>query len=219
MTQDECLQVLGLEKGYSDEQLKIAYRNSALVWHPDRFQNQNEILKKRAEKEMQRVNEAFQALKSHSYTYSKAPSSPPPPRSASSPPPRPSTPPPSSAPHPPRYSTSPPPRAAAQPHPKEKTSTSSATPFRDDVKVPRLTLKNAEPGCRRRFYWVMALLLIISIRVLAGHNDDDPLILFPQLAMLGIISYSCFRYGFGELRRRRLQRLHKIEDYVKSRKI
>jgi hypothetical protein len=64
MSFEECLQILGLERNYTDEQLKSAYRNSALIWHPDRFQNQNEELRARAAKEMQRVNEAFQTLKS-----------------------------------------------------------------------------------------------------------------------------------------------------------
>lgn len=100
MSIEECLLILGLEKAYSDKQLKTAYRNSALVWHPDRFQSQNEDLRKRAEKEMQRVNEAYQSLKSNRFTssyYSAPPtnastshrtSPPPPPRNPTPPPPR-----------------------------------------------------------------------------------------------------------------------------------
>ncbi len=101
MTQEECLQILGLEKGYTDEQLKEAYLTRAQVWHPDRFEN-NEKIRVRAEKEMKRINEANDALKSKKYTYSKAPSSPPPPQPSSpqtprtSPPSRPSPPPPTS---------------------------------------------------------------------------------------------------------------------------
>ncbi|MGH2639701.1 MAG: NINE protein, partial [Rhabdochlamydiaceae bacterium] len=109
MTFEECLLVLGLEKAYTDEQLKNAYRNSALVWHPDRFQNPSEELKKRAEREMQRVNEAFESLKSNRFTHTQAYTSssaqPTPPPKASTPP-RPSAPPPRTTPPPYIYNSS-----------------------------------------------------------------------------------------------------------------
>ncbi len=109
MTFEECLLVLGLEKAYTDEQLKNAYRHSALVWHPDRFQNPSEELKKRAVREMQRVNEAFESLKSNRYTHSQAYTSssaqPTPPPKASTPP-RPSAPPQRTTPPPYVYNSS-----------------------------------------------------------------------------------------------------------------
>lgn len=75
--------ILGLEQGYSPEQLKRAHRDLAKIWHPDRFHNDPPLAKK-AERHLQRINEAHQYLKQHP--------------DAAAPPPKPSPPPDTTAP-------------------------------------------------------------------------------------------------------------------------
>lgn len=52
-------EVLGVAKGASAEELKAAYRKSALQWHPDRHQGED---KKKAEEKFKEINEAYQVL-------------------------------------------------------------------------------------------------------------------------------------------------------------
>ena len=54
--------VLGLKPGASREAVKQAHRDLAQVWHPDRFAD-NERLREKAGKNLQRINEAFGLLR------------------------------------------------------------------------------------------------------------------------------------------------------------
>ncbi|MGB7442469.1 MAG: DnaJ domain-containing protein [Coleofasciculaceae cyanobacterium] len=55
-------EILGLQPGASQVQIKEAYRKQARTWHPDRFPN-NPQLKQKAEEEFKKINEAYQQLK------------------------------------------------------------------------------------------------------------------------------------------------------------
>jgi hypothetical protein len=56
--------VLGLYPGASRDEVKRAYRDMAQVWHPDRFEH-NERLAQKAQKNLKRINEAFNLLKDY----------------------------------------------------------------------------------------------------------------------------------------------------------
>ena len=56
--------ILGLPAGASSDDIKSAYRDLAQVWHPDRFSH-SDRLKEKAERNLTRINEAFQALKDY----------------------------------------------------------------------------------------------------------------------------------------------------------
>ncbi|KJU85531.1 protein containing Heat shock protein DnaJ [Candidatus Magnetobacterium bavaricum] len=57
--------VLGINVGASEKDVKDAYRDSIKVWHPDRFANENERLKKKAEARTKEVNEAYAIILEH----------------------------------------------------------------------------------------------------------------------------------------------------------
>jgi hypothetical protein len=52
---------LDLEPGASIDQVKIAWRDLAQVWHPDRFPN-NERLKAKAEEQLKQINEGYHGI-------------------------------------------------------------------------------------------------------------------------------------------------------------
>ena len=56
--------ILGLPAGASRDDIKSAYRDLAQVWHPDRFSH-SERLQEKAQRNLTRINEAFQALKDY----------------------------------------------------------------------------------------------------------------------------------------------------------
>ena len=56
--------ILGLPSGASSDDIKSAYRDLAQVWHPDRFSH-SDRLKEKAERNLSRINEAYQALKDY----------------------------------------------------------------------------------------------------------------------------------------------------------
>jgi curved DNA-binding protein CbpA len=56
--------ILGLPAGASEGDVKAAYRDLAQVWHPDRFSH-SERLQEKAQKNLKRINEAFQVLKDY----------------------------------------------------------------------------------------------------------------------------------------------------------
>ncbi|UCG89202.1 MAG: J domain-containing protein [Gemmatimonadota bacterium] len=64
MDLSRAYKVLGLYPGASKDELKRAYRDLALVWHPDRFEH-NERLAQKAERNLKRINEAFALLKDY----------------------------------------------------------------------------------------------------------------------------------------------------------
>src|SRR5262245_61624088 len=92
---DRYYRILELEPGASLEEIRQAYRDLAVVWHPDRFAHSPRLLEK-AQAKMKAINEAYAFLK----TYQPGPKPPPsPPRSQTTsrpsyggPPPRPSAP-------------------------------------------------------------------------------------------------------------------------------
>ena len=56
------LELFSLSKNFTEKELKEAYRDLAHVWHPDKH-NHNERLRKKAEKQIQEINEGFEFLK------------------------------------------------------------------------------------------------------------------------------------------------------------
>lgn len=55
-------EVLGVEKNATPEQIKKAYRKTALQWHPDKFANEGEDKKKEAEERFKEAAEAYDVL-------------------------------------------------------------------------------------------------------------------------------------------------------------
>jgi nucleotide-binding universal stress UspA family protein len=58
---ERFLDLFDLESNFSDEELKIAYKDLVQVWHPDKYSN-NERLKSRAETKIRLINEAYGTL-------------------------------------------------------------------------------------------------------------------------------------------------------------
>lgn len=61
---DAHYQVLEIEPGASQHEIKQAYRDLAKVWHPDRFSDQPRLQQK-AEEKLKRINAAYEFLKSY----------------------------------------------------------------------------------------------------------------------------------------------------------
>ena len=55
-------EILGVEKGASDDDIKKAYRKLALKWHPDKWANSSEAEKKEAEEKFKDIGEAYGVL-------------------------------------------------------------------------------------------------------------------------------------------------------------
>ena len=62
MSRTECFRLLGVDSDASFEATRQAYKDLVRVWHPDRFQSDPE-LQRRAEQQLQRINEAYLAIK------------------------------------------------------------------------------------------------------------------------------------------------------------
>ena len=60
---DKYYQILGLNPGASEEEMKEAYRDLVTVWHPDRFSN-NPRLRHKANERIKEINIAYEKLKS-----------------------------------------------------------------------------------------------------------------------------------------------------------
>ena len=60
---NQCYEILGLKPSALPEEVKQAYRDLAMVWHPDRFPN-NPRLKEKAQEEPKKINAAYEVLKS-----------------------------------------------------------------------------------------------------------------------------------------------------------
>ena len=55
-------EVLGVDKGASEGDIKKAYRKAAMKYHPDKFANASDAEKKDAEEKFKEINEAYQIL-------------------------------------------------------------------------------------------------------------------------------------------------------------
>ncbi|MGH7539043.1 MAG: J domain-containing protein [Gemmatimonadales bacterium] len=60
----QAYHMLGLAPGATPDEVKAAYRDLAQVWHPDRFPD-NERLREKAQRNLQRINEAYLVLRDH----------------------------------------------------------------------------------------------------------------------------------------------------------
>jgi len=60
---DKYYQILGLNSGASEEEIKQAYRDLVNVWHPDRFSDPR--LKEKANEKLKEINFAYEKLKSY----------------------------------------------------------------------------------------------------------------------------------------------------------
>lgn len=60
----QAYRLLGLAPGASPDEVKIAYRDLAQVWHPDRFPD-NDRLREKAIANLQRINEAYTVLRDY----------------------------------------------------------------------------------------------------------------------------------------------------------
>ncbi|MGI2906796.1 J domain-containing protein [Tolypothrix sp. VBCCA 56010] len=59
-----CYQILELEPEASWEQVKLAYKELAIVWHPDRFTH-NPKLQQKAQERLKRINQAYEILRAY----------------------------------------------------------------------------------------------------------------------------------------------------------
>lgn len=57
----KCYELLDLRPGYSQEDLKQAYKDLVQVWHPDRFTH-NQRLQEKAESKLKQINKAYEVL-------------------------------------------------------------------------------------------------------------------------------------------------------------
>ena len=60
----QCYAILVVDYGASLQEVKVAYRDLAQVWHPDRFQNSPRLQAKAAE-QMKQINAAYEMLTQH----------------------------------------------------------------------------------------------------------------------------------------------------------
>ncbi len=67
---ESAREILGLKPGASAQEIKAAYRDLAKVWHPDRFSH-DPRLQEKAQNKLKDINEAYEALTSASFAYSR----------------------------------------------------------------------------------------------------------------------------------------------------
>lgn len=65
-----CHEVLGVSEGASAQELKVAYRDLAKVWHPDRFAH-DPRLQQKAQEKLKEINEAYEQLTSGKTRFEK----------------------------------------------------------------------------------------------------------------------------------------------------
>ncbi len=59
-----CFKILKLDRNASIEEAKHAHRKLAYIWHPDRHTDKPFLMRKRAEREMQKINIAYETVRS-----------------------------------------------------------------------------------------------------------------------------------------------------------
>lgn len=62
MAKRDYYEVLGIQKGASDDEIKKAYRKAALKWHPDKWQQASKAEQETAERNFKEVGEAYAVL-------------------------------------------------------------------------------------------------------------------------------------------------------------
>lgn len=65
MTNESYLKLFGLKKGYSLEEIRLAYKRLVRKWHPDNFANESERQQRIATEKMQEINAAYEYLKNN----------------------------------------------------------------------------------------------------------------------------------------------------------
>lgn len=76
MSDTECFQALGVAPHASWEEVRRAYKDLVRVWHPDRFES-DPHLREKAEQQLQKINEAYFALKNSHIFVGRRPEPPP----------------------------------------------------------------------------------------------------------------------------------------------
>ena len=71
MNRLQALKTLGLSEDASEDEIKIAYKQSAQILHPDKFAS-NKKLQERATEQFKNIQEAFDYLKKHPYEDAKS---------------------------------------------------------------------------------------------------------------------------------------------------
>lgn len=61
MTINEAIEILEIQRGFTETQLAKAYRHALMVWHPDRFSGNDELIKK-AQDHTREIIEAYDVL-------------------------------------------------------------------------------------------------------------------------------------------------------------
>lgn len=68
MTALEALQLLGLDKSASDEEIRVAFRDLIAIWHPDRHSG-HERRRRKAEEKVKQLNAAYGLLRDGSWRH------------------------------------------------------------------------------------------------------------------------------------------------------
>lgn len=67
-TSNKYYEILGVNPNASAKEIKLAYRDLAKVWHPDRFTHEPRLQKK-AQKKFAEINEAYTKIQTKLYNY------------------------------------------------------------------------------------------------------------------------------------------------------
>jgi DnaJ like chaperone protein len=60
---DSCYKVLEVERSATNEEIKKAYRNMAVKYHPDKLNHLGEDIRNASEEKFKKVNEAYEKIK------------------------------------------------------------------------------------------------------------------------------------------------------------